>query len=115
MRTNFNSTHNKRITNIGHQTKCLIMKTLGDCLKSEREKKKLKVEDLAKKLNFSVKNILKVEEGVKRKHYMIIGVMLKFYKKKLMITLVDEWLLVASKIGHTKNPLTFASGFFLTL
>jgi hypothetical protein len=46
---------------------------------------------------------------------MIIGVMLKFYKKKLMITLVDEWLLIASKIGHTKNPLTFASGFFLTL
>ena len=90
MRTNFNSTHNKRIANIGYQTKSMVMKTMGECLKYEREKKKLKVEDLAKKLNFSVKNILKVENGVKRKHYMIIGVMLKFYKKKILITLVDE-------------------------
>ena len=48
MRTNFNSSHNKRITNIGYQTKSMVMKAMGDCLKSEREKKKLKVEDLAK-------------------------------------------------------------------
>ena len=40
MRTNFNSTHNKRITNIGYQTKSMVMKTIGECLKYEREKKK---------------------------------------------------------------------------
>ena len=59
-------------------------------LKDECEKILKDWLELAKKLNFSVKNILKVENGVKRKHYMIIGVMLKFYKKKILITLVDE-------------------------
>ncbi|MBR5154370.1 MAG: helix-turn-helix domain-containing protein [Alphaproteobacteria bacterium] len=90
MRTNFNSTHSKRIAKLGHQSKCMITKTLGLALRQERERKKLTIEDLSKILNLNTKTILHVEDGTKKNHFLAMGIMLKFYKKKIELMLVDE-------------------------
>ena len=61
----------------------MITKTLGLALREERERKKLTIEDLSKILNLNTKTILHVEDGTKKIHFLAMGIMLKFYKKKI--------------------------------
>ena len=90
MRTNFNFTHSKRAFTLGSKTKKIITTQLGTLLKNEREKLNIKIEDLSKMLKMNVKTISQIEKGTQKTHYLAIAILLKFYKKKIKLTLIDE-------------------------
>lgn len=90
MKTNFNQTHNKRTMDLGLKTKYALTKTLGQFLEKERQNKNLSISDVAKILNIKPKLIQNTEKGIQKNRYTAIGIMLKFYKKKIKLNLIDE-------------------------
>ena len=90
MKTNFNPQHDIRITKLGSNTKEALTKPLGFLLEKERIKHNLTTNDLSKILNINPKIIENTEKGIQKTRYAAIGIMLKFYKKKIQINLIDE-------------------------
>jgi len=90
MKTNFNPKHAIRVTKLGSNTKDTLTKPLGFLLEQERLKHNLTTNDLSKILNINKKIIENTEKGIQKTRYTAIGIMLKFYKKKIQIKLIDE-------------------------
>ncbi len=90
MKANFNEQHTIHITTLGLNTKETLTKPLGFLLEKERLKHNLTTNDLSKILNINKKIIENTEKGINKTRYTAIGIMLKFYKKKIQINLIDE-------------------------
>ena len=74
----------------GTDTHLHFIKPLGFLLEKERIKHNLTTNDLSKILNINKKIIENTEKGTQKTRYAAIGIMLKFYKKKIQINLIDE-------------------------
>ena len=90
MHKTYNQTHEKRLRNIGVNTQKNITQTIGELLKNERENKNLSLTAISNQLNVPYKKLLKTEQGLGKIHYFVIGLLLKYHRKKLEIKLVDK-------------------------
>ena len=90
MNKKYNSTHEKRLRNIGVNTKAFITQTIGELLKKERENKNLTLSAISSHLKIPINKLSRTEKGLGKMHYFLIGLLLKYYKKKLEIKIIDK-------------------------
>ncbi len=76
-------------TNSGKHLKQWFKRTLGCCLKEERQNRHLDIDTIARTLHTKTINIHNAEQGIDRIQWHTLARLLLFYKKDIEITLTD--------------------------
>ena len=73
----------------GEELKQYFKKTIGEQLLAERKKRNIRIDEITRKMKIKQYKIEDIEFGSHKLHWCIIAGLLKLYKKRLEVNIID--------------------------